>query len=284
MKKQAKEEEPTKVAEKNAPEAASVIEEAKLEYEKDVVEVAGEEEEELKKEEKKADVEKWTPKTSIGALVKAGKITDVDVLLEEGRKILEQEIVDALLPNLEIELLMIGQSKGKFGGGQRRIFRQTQKKTPEGNKPSFACFAAVGNLDGYVGAGYGKSKDTVPSREKAIRNAKLNVFKIKRGCGSWECGCRTPHSIPFTVSGKCGSVEITLMPAPKGKGLCVETECAKMLRLTGIKDVWSRTEGKTRNKQNLIIALVKALKKLSEFKLKPEIAEAVGLAEGRVAA
>ena len=109
---------------------------------------------------------------------------------------------------LKNDLLLIGQSKGKFGGGARRIFKQTQKKTPEGNKPSFACAAVVGNEDGYVGVGSGKSKDTVPAREKAIRRAKLNLFKIRRGCGSWECNCKTHHSIPFETEGKCGSVSI----------------------------------------------------------------------------
>ena len=81
------------------------------------------------------------------------------------------EIVDILLPNLETDLLLIGQSKGKFGGGQRRVFRQTQKKTREGNKPKFSTIAIAGNKDGYVGIGYGKSKETVPAREKAFRSA-----------------------------------------------------------------------------------------------------------------
>jgi small subunit ribosomal protein S5 len=181
---------------------------------------------------------------------------------------------------MESELLLIGQSKGKFGGGSRRIFRQTQKKTPEGNKPSFACFAAVGNFDGYVGAGNGKSKDTVPAREKATRTAKLNVFKIRRGCGSWECGCKTPHSIPFAVEGKCSSVKIKLMPAPKGKGLCVEPECAKILRLAGVKDVWSKTFGQTRNKTNLIKACIAALRQLNIVKVQTNKKKDLGILEG----
>jgi len=57
---------------------------------------------------------------------------------------MEPEIVDMLLPNLKVDFLFIGQSKGKFGGGKRKIFRQVQKKTSEGNKPSFAVYAVIG--------------------------------------------------------------------------------------------------------------------------------------------
>ncbi|MBI4141914.1 30S ribosomal protein S5 [Candidatus Woesearchaeota archaeon] len=240
------------------------------------------EEEELKKE-KRIDLTGWQPKTSIGKKVKQGEIKHIRNILDQATPIMEVEIVDALLPNLKNELLFIGQSKGKFGGGQKRVFRQTQKKTPEGNKPSFSCQAVVGNEDGYVGIGYGKSKDTVPSREKSLRKAKLNIFQIKRGCGSWECGCKTPHSIPYKVTGKCGSTKITLLPAPKGKGLCVEQECAKILKLAGIKDVWSKSSGQTRVKTNLIAACAKALQMLSTTKIRPEDAERTGTIAGQIA-
>ncbi|MDP6294126.1 MAG: 30S ribosomal protein S5 [Candidatus Woesearchaeota archaeon] len=225
------------------------------------------------------DLENWKPQTSLGLKVKDKKITDLTEILSSGTKILETEIVDTLLPNIESELLMIGQSKGKFGGGARRIFRQTQKKTPEGNKPSFGCYAVVGNQNGFVGAGTGKSKDTVPSREKAVRKAKLNIFKIKRGCGSWQCGCKEPHSIPFAIEGKSGSVEIRLIPAPKGTGLVVERECQKVLKLAGIKDVWSKTSGQTKIKQNLITALTKALKTLRRTKMRQKELEILGAEE-----
>lgn len=225
-------------------------------------------------------LDKWNPKTSIGKKVKAGQITHLSEILNNGERILEYEIIDTLLPELELELLMVGQSKGKFGGGSRRIFGQTQKKTPEGNKLSFATMAVVGTKNGYVGIGIGKSKDTVPAREKAGRNAKLNMFKISRGCGSWECNCKTSHSIPFTVEGKCGSVSIKLMPAPKGKGLVVEKECAKILRLAGIKDVWSKTKGQTQVKKNLIKACELALRKLIQTKINPVVIQETGLITG----
>ena len=266
----------------DAPEAVIAhVEEVKLEVEKDVItEIPAEEAIEVRKD--GVDVAAWTPKTTLGQQVKAGSITDIDQILDKGNKIMEATIVDVLLPGLQNDLLMIGQAKGKFGGGQKRVFRQTQKKTPEGNKPSFSCVAIIGNGNGYAGVGLGKSRDTVPAREKALRKAKLNIFKIARGCGSWQCGCKTPHSIPFAVEGKCGSVRITLKPAPKGKGLCMEQETAKILRMAGIKDVWSKTNGNLRTSINLISAVVDALKKLNTTKIRPNHSERVALVSGKV--
>ncbi|MBT4539660.1 30S ribosomal protein S5 [Candidatus Woesearchaeota archaeon] len=223
----------------------------------------------------------WQPVTTLGKKVKSGEITSMQQIFSSGESILEQEIVDLLLPNLEEDLLLIGQAKGKFGGGQRRVFRQTQKKTREGNKIRFTACAVVGNKNGYVGVGTGRSRETVPARDKAKRSARLHLIQIRRGSGSWESDAKEPNSIPFAVTGKCGSTEITLLPAPKGKGLVIEKECAKILELAGIKDIWSRTRGQTKTKLNLIHALIDALKKLSEIKVKPLDIEKLGIIEGK---
>lgn len=225
---------------------------------------------------KESNLDSWNPKTEIGKKVKSGQITNIDEILNSGNKIFETEIVDALVPNIQVELLLIGQSKGKFGGGKRSIWRQTQKKTSEGNKPKFATLALIGNKDGYVGIGFGKSKETMPAKEKAIRNAKLNIIKVKRGCGSWECGCGKNHSIPFKVEGKSASVKIRLMPAPKGTKLCVEKECQKILEFAGVKDVYSKTS-KSRTKMGLIKSCFEALKNLSYVKIKQKDVERLGV-------
>lgn len=211
------------------------------------------------------DKDSWKPKTELGRKVKAGEIKDIDEILVTGLRVLEPEIVDILIPNLESELILVGQSKGKFGGGKRSIWKQTQKKTKEGNKPKFATLIVVGNKDGYLGLGYGKSKETMPAREKALRKAKLSIIKVIRGCGSWACADKEPHSIPFKVEGKEGSVRIILLPAPKGTNLKIEKECQKLLRLAGIKDIYSKSFG-TKTKLNLVKACFNALKNLSKIK------------------
>ncbi|RME55535.1 30S ribosomal protein S5 [Candidatus Woesearchaeota archaeon] len=221
----------------------------------------------------------WKPKTELGMKVKSGEITNIDQILESGQRILEPEIVDALLPGLESDLLALGQSKGKFGGGKKSIWRQTQKKSKEGNKPSFATMAVVGNRDGYVGIGMGKGKETMPAREKAIRRAKLSIIKVRRGCGSWECGCGESHSLPFATEGKSGSVVVKVGPAPKGANLVMNEECKKIFNLAGIKDVYSKIRGKSSTKINVLKACFKALQNQGAMKVRPEAAKRVGLEE-----
>jgi len=91
----------------------------------------------------------WEPKTKLGEEVKNKKITDIDEILDDKRKILEEHIIDTLL-NVKSDLIRIGQAKGKFGGGKRRAWRQTQKKTKEGNIPTFSTFAVIGDESGHL--------------------------------------------------------------------------------------------------------------------------------------
>lgn len=202
----------------------------------------------------------WEPKTKLGRDVKNEKIRSIDEILDSGKKILEAEIVDKLL-NLKTDLILIGQAKGKFGGGKRRAWRQTQKKTQEGNIPTFSTMAVVGDEDGHVGIGEGEAKETLPARDKALRKAKLNIIKVRRACSGFDCACSELHTVPFKVTGKSGSTRITLIPAPQGTGLVVASELKKILKMAGIKDVYSKTFGRKRTTFNLIKACFKALNK-----------------------
>lgn len=222
--------------------------------------------EERAKEEEKRKLDSWSPKTALGKLVRAGKVKNIDEALEYNKKILESEIVDLLI-NSEFDLLSIGQAKGKFGGGKRRAWRQTQKKTMEGNVVTFSAMAVVGDKKGHVGVGYGRSKETLPARAKAVRQAKLNLVKINRGFESIEHSANEPHTVPFIVEGKCGSVRIKLIPAPRGTGLVVGDQVKKILRLAGIHDVYGVTTGQTRTTFNVAKACMDALIKTNQMDL-----------------
>ena len=213
----------------------------------------------------KKEVIGWEPKTKLGQEVKDGKIKDIDEILDNKRKILEAEIVDYLI-NVKSELISIGQSKGKFGGGKRRAWRQTQRKTKEGNVPSFSTLAIIGDENGHIGIGSGKAKETLPARDKAIRKAKLNIIKVTRACAGFDCACSELHSIPFKITGKAGSVRVTLIPAPQGTGLVVANELKKVLSFAGIKDVYSKTQGRKRTTFNLVKACMDALRKTNARK------------------
>ena len=244
---------------------------------KDLIEAVPEELDKIKLEEvrevktreeqaRENSLNSWVPKTELGKQVKAGNLKDFDKILSSGKKYIEPEIADTIL-NLKSDLLSVGQAKGKFGGGKRRAWRQTQKKTMEGNVVTFSAMAVVGDSNGHVGIGLGKAKETLPSREKSFRMAKLNIIKVVRGYETKEEPGTMPHTIPFRVEGKCGSVRIKLLPAPRGTGLVVGDECKKILRLAGIKDVYAVSRGQTRTTLNLATACIDALKKTSEMKL-----------------
>jgi len=251
-----------KVIEKDVNATEAVLEE-EIEKElegKDYVKKEPEKEEAV---EQRGEFLSWATKTKLGRDVKEGKIKNIDEILDKKIKILEAEVVDSLL-SVKSDLISVGQSKGKFGGGKRRAWRQTQKKTKEGNVPSFSAFAVVGDENGHIGIGDGKAKETLPARDKAIRKAKLNLIRIRRACGSFDCACSEAHSIPFKVMGHAGSVRITLIPAPQGTGLVAAEELKKVLRLAGIKDIYTRTFGSRRTTFNLVKACVSALEKTNK--------------------
>lgn len=199
-------------------------------------------------EESKAELERtWTPRTRVGRLVAEGKIKTIDEILRRGLPIQEPEIVDLLVPGLREEVIEV---------------RRVQRQTDAGEMTQLRVVAAVGDGINYVGVGKGKGKEFRMALAEAVRIAKLNIVKVRKGCGSWECGCGRPHSIPVTVSGSSGSVRITLMPAPRKLGI-VGNETAKViLGLGGLQDVRVFSKGQTKNRMNYAFAVHNALWKL----------------------
>jgi len=196
-------------------------------------------------------IEEWIPRTEVGRMVKEGAITSIEQIFEQNLPVMEVEIIDVLLPDLKHEVLNIN---------------LVQRQTDAGEVSQFQALVVVGNEDGYVGVGIGKAKQVRQAIEKAITDAKLNIVPVRRGCGSWECSCKEPHSVPFKVFGKSGSVEIWLLPAPKGVGLVAGDIAKAVLRLAGIRDVWTRTRGSTQTPVNFAKATYNALKSTYKFK------------------
>jgi len=153
-----------------------------------------------------------------------------------------------------------------------------QKQTDAGERSRFRAIVAVGNSDGLIGLGAGKAPRVRNAIEKGIRDAKMNVFPIRRGCGSWECGCGEPHTLPFKVcgswecgcgephtlpfkvTGKSGSVEVTLIPGAKGLGLVAGETAKLVLGMAGVKDCYSKSKGATKTATSFSFATFDALK------------------------
>lgn len=189
--------------------------------------------------------EGWAPRTYLGRIVREGKITSLEEVFSQGYKIQEPEIIDSLLPNLQQEVLTTS---------------LVQKQTDAGEKSRFKALVVVGNSDGYFGIGVGKAKQVRTAIQKGTLDAKLHVVPVRRGCGSWECGCGGPHTIPFKVTGKCGSVTIELLPAPRGIGLVAGDVAKTILAFAGVKDCWTRSYGSTRTIPSFAFATYDALK------------------------
>ncbi|MGC9517384.1 MAG: 30S ribosomal protein S5 [Methanomicrobiales archaeon] len=195
--------------------------------------------------------EEWEPKTKLGYMVKEGTITDIDEIFEKGLPIMELQIVDTLLPDLEEEVMDVN---------------LVQRMHKSGRKVNFRVIVAVGNKDGYVGLGQGKAKEVGPAIRKAVDDAKFNIIKVRRGCGDWGCVCGREHTVPFKVTGKSGSVRVTLIPAPGGVGLSIGDVGKTIMRLGGVEDLWSQTMGQTQTTVNFAFAVFDALKQLTKVK------------------
>ena len=136
-----------------------------------------------------------------------------------------------------------------------------------GRRYRASAMVVVGNGDGYIGVGKSVAVENRAAIAKATENAKLNLMPVLRGCGSWECGCGAKHTIPVEVEGKSGSSRVRLMPAPKGVGLCVSNEAKKVMRLAGIRDMWTKRQGESKTRNNYILAIFDAFKRMNMMRL-----------------
>ncbi|MGQ9780913.1 MAG: 30S ribosomal protein S5 [Nitrososphaeria archaeon] len=200
-----------------------------------------------RRERVKEGLTSWAPKTKLGRLVAGGKLADLHEAFELGYKIKEPEIVKTLLSDVSTEVVGV---------------TIVQKQTDAGEVTKFRVILAVGNGNGWFGVGVGKASTMRTAIDKATNDALLNIVPVELGCGSWECKCNQPHSLPFKVTGKCGSVRIDIIPGPRGLGLVAGENVKKLLSLAGLKDAWTRTYGATNTYPSVAYAIYDALKRL----------------------
>ncbi len=212
--------------------------------------------------------EEWTPRTQLGKLVATGQIKTMSEALRTKLPLREYQIVDYLLPELNDEIINV---------------ERAQRMTDSGRRMNYSITAVVGNGDGFVGVGMGKAKEAAPAIRKAINNAKLHIVEVKRGCGSWECGCGRAHSLPFQVVGKSGSVVVTMKPAPRGVGRAVGDVAKTILSMAGIEDSWGFAVGHTKSTVNYALAAYNAMVQTAKIKINPAIQLSTPIYVGSVA-
>ncbi|MFH1821639.1 MAG: 30S ribosomal protein S5, partial [Methanobacteriota archaeon] len=150
-----------------------------------------------------------------------------------------------------------------------------QRMHKSGRRVKYRVVVVVGNRDGIFGVGHASTRDIGSAIKKAVTVAQLNVIEVARGCGSWECGCGRSHSVPFEVTGKSGSVKFSIKPAPRGLGLASAGISRTILRMAGIQDAWTRTDGQTRTTLNFSLAVMDALKQTTKMVMSDKYRERV---------
>lgn len=192
---------------------------------------------------KKEEEEKWVPVTKLGRLVQQGKIKDIEHIYLHAIPIKEYQIVDMLLPGLKDEVMKVV---------------PVQKQTSAGQRTRFKAFVVVGDQNGHVGLGVKCAKEVATSIRGAIISAKTKTVPVRRGY--WGNKLGKPHTVPAKVTGKCGSVSLRLIPAPKGAGIVAARTPKKVLQMAGIEDVFTCSTGSTKTLGNFVKATFFALR------------------------
>lgn len=120
-----------------------------------------------------------------------------------------------------------------------------------GRRFRFTALVVVGNRNGLVGFGFGKSKEVPDAIKKAVDDAFKNIIKVNLN------GSTITHDIEV----KYNASKILLKPASEGTGVIAGGSVRPVLELAGIKDILTKSLG-SNNSSNVVRATMKALSML----------------------
>lgn len=127
------------------------------------------------------------------------------------------------------------------------------KVTKGGRTFTFAAIVVVGDGNGVVGHGLGKSKEVQEAIAKGIEDAKKNLVRIPLRNGT----------IPHVQEGRYAGAKVLLKPAANGTGVIAGGSMRAVLESAGITDVLAKSKGSS-NPQNVVKATIQALAELRD--------------------
>lgn len=116
----------------------------------------------------------------------------------------------------------------------------------------FAALTVVGDGDGRIGMGKGKSKEVPAAVQKAMEEARRNLRKVSLRDGT----------IHHQVMGRHGASTVMMAPAPKGTGIIAGGPMRAVFEVMGITDIVAKSHGST-NPYNMVRATLNGLAKMS---------------------
>ncbi|UOY05213.1 30S ribosomal protein S5 [Muricauda sp. SCSIO 64092] len=131
--------------------------------------------------------------------------------------------------------------------------QRVTKVTKGGRAFGFSAIVVVGDENGVVGHGLGKSKEVATAIAKAIEDAKKNLIRIPLNKGT----------LPHEQKGKYGGAKVFIKPASQGTGVIAGGAVRAVLESVGVHDVLSKSQGSS-NPHNVVKATFDALLQLRD--------------------
>lgn len=159
---------------------------------------------------------------------------------------------------------MAKENKVKITENDKKISRiitvdRVVKVTKGGRDFSYRALVVVGNQEGVIGYGVGKSKDLSESVSKAEENALKNLLKLSFFQGSQK------NSIPHEAEARYSGARVFIMPASLGTGIIAGGTVRSVLEAAGLRNVFSKCKGSS-NAHNVVKATFKALLRMRDIK------------------